>query len=91
MGASTWSRPSRRERIAAAHSLSLLRHCRGEGLGLRLRSVEDRANEIDDKRPRGLVVIVNDKLQIGCLGGSIAQWDGSLLGLLLTNNICASC
>ncbi|WP_282595019.1 hypothetical protein [Mesorhizobium amorphae] len=33
---------------------------------------------------------MNDKLQIDCLGGSIAQWDGSLLGLLLTNNICAT-
>lgn len=59
--------------MVAARSLSMLRHCRGEGLGLRLRSVEDRANEIDDKLPLGLVVIVNDKLQIDCLGGIIAQ------------------
>lgn len=77
-----------RERVAAAHCLSLLRHRRGQGLGLCLRSIEDRANEIDDKLPWGLIVIVNDKLQIDCLGGRIAQGNGSLPSLLQINTIC---
>ncbi|MET3597510.1 hypothetical protein ABID26_006935 [Mesorhizobium shonense] len=67
-----------RERIAAAHGLSLLRHFRSEGLGLRFRSIEDRANEIDDELPWSLVVIVNNKLQIDCVGWSTVQWSCSL-------------